>query len=490
MSSDPGKVEGGRLEGARRELGKLIRFPKVAVARRGNDELEFLPAALELIETPPSPLGRIMMWTIIALASVAFLWACVGKVDIIATAPGRVIPSGQIKLIQPFEIGVVKAIHVTDGDRVHAGDVLIELDPTANQADQDHVERDRVQAQLDVARLSAALTGNADSFAAPEGADPGLTGASRRQLVAMLSQQQAKVDGIVHQITAKTAERDQAKATIVKVEASLPIVEKRVDIYNKLAANQYSSKVAALEAEQQLVEARDDRAVAKHQLEAAQASIAALQQQKQEAESEFRAQTLDDLAKARQKLAELDQDRIKANQRTELQTLKAPVDGTVEQLAVHTIGGVVTPAQTMMVVVPDGSKLQIEAMLPNRDVGFVHAGQPAEVKVEAFTYTRYGLIHGTVEGISRDAVQSDGRKPKDGKRQSEDDSDAGDGPHDESSYVARVTLSRTSIDTEDGPRQLEPGMAVTAEIKTGRRRVIDYLLSPLARYKHEGLRER
>jgi hemolysin D len=488
MSSEPSKLDEGK-----RELGKLIKFPKIAIPRRNNDELEFLPAALELIETPASPLGRVMMWTIIALAAIAFLWACIGKVDIIATAPGRVIPSGQIKLIQPFEIGVVKAIHVTDGDRVHAGDVLVELDPTSNQADQERVERDRVQAQLDVARLSAALAANADSFTAPQDADPALVNAARRQLVAMLSQQQAKVDGIVNQITAKQAERDQAKATIVKVQASLPIVEKRVDIYNKLAANQYSSKVAALEAEQQLVEARDDRAVAQHQLEGAEASIAALQQQKQGAEAEFRAQTLDDLAKARQKLAELDQDRIKATQRTDLQTLKAPVDGTVEQLAVHTVGGVVTPAQTMMVVVPEGSKLQIEAMLPNRDVGFVHVGQPAEVKVEAFTYTRYGLIHGTVEGISRDAVQSGGgRKSQEGGRQdnSQDASASADGPREESSYVARVSLSQTAIDTEDGPRPLEPGMAVTAEIKTGQRRVIQYLLSPLLRYKHEGLKER
>jgi len=481
MSSEPVK----------RELGKLIKFPRIQIPRRNDDELEFLPAALELIETPASPLGRIMMWTIIALATVAFLWACFGKVDIIATAPGRVIPSGQIKLIQPFEIGVVKAIHVTDGDRVRAGDVLIELDPTTNQADQERVARDLVQSQLDVARLSAALAGSADSFMAPAGADPGLIAASRHQLVEMLAQHKAKIDGLNHQIAAKTAERDEAKSTIVKVEASLPIVQKRVDIYEKLAQNQYSSKVAALEAEQQLVEAKDNRAVAKHQLEGAEASIAALQQQKQEVDAEAHAQTLDDLSKAKQKLAELDQEQIKATQKTELQTLRAPVDGTVEQLNQHTVGGVVTPAQTMMVVVPDGSKLQIEAMLPNRDVGFVHAGQPAEVKVEAFTYTRYGLIHGTVDGVSRDAVQSGNRKSREGSRQDGgDSSDSGDTPHEESSYVARVSLSRTTIDTEDGARSLEPGMAVTAEIKTGRRRVIEYLLSPLLRYRHEGLRER
>ena len=483
MSSEPSKLE----------RGKLIKFPRIATPRRSNEELEFLPAALELIETPASPLGRMMMWTIVALSVVALAWACLGKVDIIATAPGRVIPSGQVKLIQPFEIGVVKAIHVTDGDRVHAGDVLIELDPTTNQADQERVARDLVQAQLDTARLSASLSGNADSFVTPGDADPALAAAARRQLVSMLSQQQAKISGIDQQIAAKTAERDQAKSSIVKVEASLPIVEKRVAIYNKLAENQYSSKVSALEAEQQLVEARDDRAVAQHQLEGAEASIAALQQQKQEADAEFRSQTLDDLAKARQKLAELDQDQIKATQRTELQTLKAPVDGTVEQLAIHTIGGVVTPAQALMVVVPEGSKLQIEAMLPNRDVGFVHPGQSAEVKVEAFTYTRYGLLHGTVDGVSRDTITNGSNgKSGNGSQQQDDsrDPDAADGQHPESAYVARISLAQATIDTEDGLRPLEPGMTVTAEIKTGRRRVIEYLLSPLLRYKHEGLRER
>jgi hemolysin D len=480
------------FEAVKPEGGKLIKFPRIAIPRRNNEELEFLPAALELIETPASPLGRAMMWTIVALAVVALVWACLGKVDIIATAPGRVIPSGQVKLIQPFEIGVVKAIHVTDGDHVHAGDVLIELDATTNQADQERVARDLVQAQLDTARLSAALSGNADSFVTPQGADPALVAAARRQLVSTISQHQAKISGLDQQIAAKTAERDQAKSTIVKVEASLPIVEKRVAIYNKLAENQYSSKVSALEAEQQLVEARDDRAVAQHQLEGAEATIAALQQQKQEADAEFRSQTLDDLAKARQKLAELDQDQIKATQRTELQTLKAPVDGTVEQLAIHTIGGVVTPAQALMVVVPEGSKLRIEAMLPNRDVGFVHAGQPAEVKVEAFTYTRYGLLHGTVDGVSRDVVTNGGNGKSGNGNQQQDstDPDAANGQHSESSYVARISLAQAAIDTEDGLRPLEPGMTVTAEIKTGRRRVIEYLLSPLLRYKHEGLRER
>jgi hemolysin D len=260
------------------ETGKLLRFPRPSPERRSAAELEFLPAALELIETPASPLGRITMWTLIALVVVAVVWAVVGKVDIIATAPGRIIPSGQVKLIQPFEIGVVKAIHVKDGDHVQANDLLVELDPTTNAADRDRVEHELMQAELDAARLTATLTGDADSFVVPDGADPAMTDAARRELVAAISQHQAKIAELDRQIVAKQAERDQAKSTIVKVEASLPIVQKRVDIYQKLAANEYSSKVAALEAQQQLVEAQDDRAVAKHQLEGAEANIAALQQ--------------------------------------------------------------------------------------------------------------------------------------------------------------------------------------------------------------------
>ena len=473
------------------ETGKLLRFPRPANAeKRSAAELEFLPAALELIETPASPLGRLTMWTLVALVVVAVAWSILGKVDIIATAPGRIIPSGQVKLIQPFEIGVVKAIHVKDGDRVKEGDLLIELDPTTNAADVDRVSRDLMLAELDAARLTAAMTGNADSFVVPDGAEPAMVEASRRELAAALSQHQAKIAELDRQIAGKQAERDQAKSTIIKVEASLPIVQKRVDIYEKLAANEYSSKVEALQAQQQLVEAQDDRAVAKHQLEGAEANIAALQQEKQGTDAEFRTQTLDDLAKAKQKVAENTQEKIKAEQRTDLQTLRAPVAGTVEQLAIHTVGGVVTPAQTLLVVVPEGSGLEIEAMLPNRDVGFVHPGQQAEIKVEAFNYTRYGLMHGTVEGISRDAMQPGRKDPHKPAGDDSDDPDEADNPQGSSSYVARVALSATAFDTEQGLLPLEPGMAVTAEIKTGQRRVIEYLLSPLLRYKHEGLRER
>jgi hemolysin D len=254
-----------------------------------------------------------------------------------------------------------------------------------------------------------------------------------------------------------------------------------------------TSKVLLIEAERQLVEAKHDRVASGHQVEGAEAQIAALIQQSNEADADFHRQALDDLRKTSQYAAEQRQDLIKAAQRTGLQTLRAPVDGTVEQLSVHTIGGVVTPAQSLMVIVPHGSTLEVEAMLPNRDAGFVHAGQSAELKVEAFTYTRYGLLHGNVRNVSRDTLRNERDAPTADRDQASGKSSLRDGQNSasgEAAYVARISLAETLVETEQGPKPLEVGMTVTAEIKTGQRHIIEYLLSPFMRYRHEALRER
>jgi hemolysin D len=346
---------------------------------------------------------------------------------------------------------------------------------------------------LDIARLQAALALDSATFVPPPSADPALADAERRQLVAQLAQHKAKIDGLDQQIAAKAAEREQAKAVIAKLDDSIPLFQGKADIYDKLRENQLTSQITRLDAERQLSEAKHDRLVIAHQVDGLQAQIASLIQQRNEADAEFRRQNLDALGKATQYSAEQRQELIKAAQRTGLQELRAPVAGTVEQLSVHTIGGVVQPAQTLMVVVPEGSELEVEAMLPNRDAGFVHAGEAAELKVEAFTYTRYGLLHGTVRSVSRDAL----RKEQEGPSPARDSSSARSQPPDgkasnaaDSAYVARISLSETLVETEQGPLALEPGMTVTAEIKTGQRRVISYLLSPIMRYRHEAMTER
>jgi hemolysin D len=469
------------------------RMPQPWSGRRLPAEREFLPAALEIIETPVSPAGRIMMAAVGLLLVIAIVWASVSHVDIVATANGRVIPSGQIKLIQPLQIGVVKAIAVSDGDHVRANDVLVELDPTTNAADRDRYAHDLAQSELDVARLRAFIAGSAEDFQVPAGVDPITADMERNQLIQQLAEERAKLAGLDRQAAEKMAERDQARATIAKIDASLPLLNDKLAIYNKLREQQYSSEITRLDAQRAVFEARHDRDGAVQEVAGAAAAIQALEAQRSETEADFRRQALDDMRKAQQAVSEQHDELVKATKLTGLQVLRAPVDGTVEQLAIHTNGGVVQPAQTLMVIVPNGSKLEIEGILANRDAGFVHAGQTAEVKVEAFSHTRYGLLHGTVRSVSRDALRNERDAPdpdRDTSTQKPPTQNATTGASGDSAYTARITLDQDTIQTEQGVKPIEPGMTVTAEIKTGERRIISYLLSPFMRYGHEALRER
>jgi hemolysin D len=203
--------------------------------------------------------------------------------------------------------------------------------------------------------------------------------------------------------------------------------------------------------------------------------------------AEFRRNRFDELTKAEAKAAGLAQDVIKAEKRSEFQQLTAPVDGVVQQLAVHTVGGVVTPAQALLALVPIESHLEIEAMVSNQDIGFVHAGQEAEIKVQTFNFTRYGLLHGEVLSVSQDAI---GRDPAQTQDKQQADKPAAAPDTQSPVYAARISLDRTEMQIEDKLVSLSPGMAVTAEIKTGERTVLSYLLSPLRKYRQESLRER
>src|SRR3984893_15099859 len=208
----------------------IVAFPAERAERR-KDELAFLPTSLEIVETPPSPVGRAVAFTIIAVFAAALGWACIGTVDIVAVAPGKIIPSGRVKLIQPFETGVVRAIHVRDGQSVKAGDVLIELDPTMTTAEEEHIKSDLIAAELDVARLRAALSEGDDpekAFQTPEGASPDLVAMERRFLIQQTAEYRAKLASIDGQRAQKEAERGTTSAMIDKLQADEPIVSQRL----------------------------------------------------------------------------------------------------------------------------------------------------------------------------------------------------------------------------------------------------------------------
>ncbi len=464
---------------------------ELAGPARLADEAAFLPAALSLQATPPHPAPRRAMWAIMALFLIALVWAFVGKVDIVAVAPGRIVVSEGTKLLQPLEASVVNAIHVKNGDKVKAGQVLIELDPTTAKADSSRVLQDR-EAALSEAWRTQALLKALESGKTPalpssvlrgdDAASPVLQAQMKSQLQAEWQDLQAQRAKLQSDITAKQAELATVREQVAKLNATLPIAKKRETDFETLSNQGFVSQHAGQDRTRLRIEMEQDLATYRARREEVKATIAQSEQALVAWRADVRNNLSERYAKADLQQRQLVEEGSKATQRERLTTLTAPVDGTVQQLAVHTTGGVVTPAQVLLVVVPEQAHVTAEVTLENKDVGFVSEGQAAEIKLETFSYTRYGTVPATVTTITADAVMKEptAQPGKDGKPVVSGGA----------VFPATLTLATNSM-LVDGKRiKLAPGMNLTAEIKTGQRRVIDYLLSPVQEYARESLRER
>ncbi|WP_018506968.1 HlyD family type I secretion periplasmic adaptor subunit [Thiobacillus thioparus] len=436
-------------------------------------EAQFLPAALSLRDTPVHPAPRITLWLIMAFALIALLWAIFGRIDVVATAVGKIIPNDRTKVIQPMETAVVKAIHVRDGQEVKPGQLLIELDATSAAADSDRLRNEALTAQLEALRTQALLSalehGAPPKLKLLAGVDADRLLAEQSQATGQYREYQARQLQLQAEITRRRAELQTTQEQVSKLEQTVPIARQRAQDYRKLMKEQFMSQHGYLEREQARIEQEQDLASSRSHVVEIRAQLVESQRQQATLEAETRRQLLDQLNLASQKAVSLEQELIKAEQRSRLMHLTAPVAGTVQQLAISTVGGVVTPAQPLMVIVPKENVLEVEAMLPNKDIGFVNPGQDAEVKVETFPFTKYGTIHGTITQVSSDAIQDE----KVGLI-----------------YSTRVKLNKDTIRVENKTVRLTPGMAVTVEVKTGTRRVIEYFLSPLMQVTSESLRER
>lgn len=436
-------------------------------------EAQFLPAALALRDTPVHPAPRTALWLIMAFALIALLWAVFGRVDVVATAVGKIIPNDRTKVIQPVETAVVKTIHVRDGQQVQPGQVLIELDATTAAADSERLRSESLTARLEAGRAQALLIALANG-AAPQlkplaGADAARMLAEQSQAAGEYQEYQARRLQLEAEISRRRAELQATLDQVAKLEQTAPIARQRAQDYQRLVKENFISRHGYLEREQARIEQEQDLAASRSKVTEIRAALMEAQRQQNTLAAEIRSQLLDQLNLATQKAASLEQELVKAEQRNRLMTLTAPVAGTVQQLAVTTVGGVVTPAQPLMVIVPRENVLEVEAMLPNKDIGFVNAGQDAEIKIETFPYTKYGTLHGTITQVSSDAIQDEKRGLI---------------------YSTRVKLARDTLRVENKTVRLTPGMAVTVEIKTGTRRVIEYFLSPLMQATSESIRER
>jgi hemolysin D len=430
--------------------------------------VEFLPAVLEVQHAPPSPIGRAIGWTIMAVFVSAVVWAIFGHLDMVAVAQGKIIPSGYSKVIQPLESGVIAAIHVRDGQFVKRGDPLIDLNTTVNDADQERIINEHRAAKIDALRLRVLIAGG-NAFAPPDDVNPQYVALQQQRLRDQFAEFNAKVEAAKQIIDQRKAALEGTKENIRRLKATVPIEKERAATYKKLLEDQYVSKMDYLQFEQQRIDREQELAGQKQKLIQDSAALSEAEKNYRALVSEFQRTRQTELSEAEMRAASLSQEVVKAGQRTDFQKLASPIDGVVQQLAVHTVGGVVTPAQQLLVVVPQESPVEVEAWLENKDIGFVNVGQPVQIKVETFPFTIYGVIDGTVVTVSHDAIQQE----KGGLV-----------------YSTRVSMARGTMQVEEKTVNLTPGMAVSVEVKTGTRRAIEYFLSPLLKSAHESIRER
>jgi len=433
----------------------------------------------------PSQLARIVLWSVCCLVLVLLLWACVGKLDIVATTEGRLVPQTLVKVVQPAEAGVLTALLVSEGDAVQAGQILARLDTTLAAAEQRGVASDLAMQQMQLRRITAELAGR-DMVAAP-GDEPGLFAVVAAQ---QRSHAQAYLDSVGQEQAALAKlqhERSSALDQLHKLEQTLPTYRRVADGYAKLEREGFMGALVAAERERDVIEKARDLDAQRSTMAALDAGIATQNKRISQLQSSYRSDLQREQAELQGRVAQLQPTLAKSTYRTGLMELRAPQAGVIKDLATTTVGAVVQPGSTVMTLVPAGEQLYADVMVKNEDVGFVRVGQKAQVKVASYPFQQYGMLGGEVVHLSLDA------NPAPGTHDASPASGAGTGNREDvpTTYKARIRLHEQALTTPEHKRLLlAAGMQVVGEIHQGRRTVVEYLLSPVRRTTSEAARER
>ncbi len=466
--------------------------------RSARSETEFLPAALEIIETPPSPAGRALLLLLSGLLLITLLWSIFAKIDIIVAAPGRISPIGSIRTLNwggagsgvDGTVGVIRSLPIAEGDAVKKGQLLIALDPTISGAESDQAQRGLDSAEAEAARSRALVaflaTGRVVLPALP-GASPADVAVQGQLVRAIVAEYRAKLASLEQQRAEKEAQLQSAVSQRAMLSDTLTLLDKEIAMRTTLAAKGYQSKVSLYQIQQMRIERQREIEAQESTATQTRALLADIAQQRQQLRESLAKGSLSDLSRASDDASVRRNELTKAQHRRALLEIRAPVDGTVEQLRVRTVGSAVQAAQPLLNIVPHGGPLFVEALVPNAEIGFVRTGQLVRIKVDAFPFTDYGVLYGTVASIGNDSV--DGLE-EDSRPQAPT----------LSGFKIRIRIADDALRygncTKGGPKadchalRLSPGMRVQAEIRTGRRRIIQYLVSPLVSAVSEAGRER
>ncbi|MBL5862144.1 HlyD family type I secretion periplasmic adaptor subunit [Serratia fonticola] len=443
-----------------------------------HDHQAFHPPLIRLQHTAPHPQRQRVVWMLVALLVFLLLWALVGRLDIIAVADGKLVPSSYLKIVQPSEAGIVKEILVREGETVRAGQVLMRMDALITEADLDSIVTEHARKQLQLARIDTELTGK--PFQTDIQAPAALlreTGAqyqaNRDALAAALAEERSRLGKAQQEFAAARQQKE-------RLEAVLPHYREQDKAYEKLVKDGFAGTLIGSDKRRERIEKEQELATQGHLIASAQASIDQSQKKLKQIEADYLRLLHFERTEAQSQLDKLAKELEKQQHRRELLELKAPQDGVIKDLATHTSGTVVQPGTVLASLVPQEEKLKVEVWVSNEDIGFVRPGQPVKLKFAAYTFQKYGMGHGIVEHVSADAQSEE---------EARDKGQQGNGQR-PLRYKALVRLEGNALETDGLKYPLSVGMQTTAEILLGDRTVAEYLLSPVKKAWHEAGRER
>ena len=450
-------------------LKKIEKYLEKILIRSDSDDKEFLPPAVEILETPPSPMGRMLVWAILTLFVLVILWSFIGEIDEVVVARGKVIPIGYTKVLQSEDKGIVKRILVQEGQKVKEGELLMELDRTMSESDLNALKKEIAYYDINIRRVLAELENK--PFVPGSGGE-----VESKDFVQQMSlynsrqsERKARLEFYDAQIRQKEDSVRVAESSLEKYRQLLAIAREREQNLKEIVEEGAISKYTYLEYKGKRIELEQNVSMNLSELSAAKAEASAARQQKAQYWAEWNRQLQEELINCRKQYNTLKESERKAELKNKLIEIKSPVDGAVHKLDIHTVGAVVQEAQGLMQVVPEGTPMEVEAWMENKDIGFVRPDMPVEIKVDTFNFQKFGTIKGKVREVSPDAIEDKDRGPL---------------------YRVMVSLDEEKLHMDNKDLQIYPGMTVSAEIKTRKKRIIDFFLEPFQTYKNEALRER
>lgn len=448
-------------------------------ANLSREALDFAPGLLAIQESPPAKLPRTVLYSVVVLFIILLAWALFGKLDIVASAEGRLVPQTYVKIVQPAEGGIIQDILVREGQAVEAKQVLMRMDGKIAEADARAIQNELALKALQLRRIDAELANSPMRLMA--GDPPQLYAQVEAQYRA---HRQSYIDAISQEETSLQKARYElrsAEEMLSKLQQVVPTYRKSAEAYQKLAAQGFVSPLAGEEKERDRIEKEQDLRAQVSTAASLKASILASQKRLAQINSNYRSELQNERIETESQHLKLREEWAKINHKTQLLELRAPQAGIVKDLATHTRGTVVSPGTVLMTVVPMDDPLQAEVFIKNEDVGFVHTGQRVKVKLSAYPFQKYGMINGTVVHVGPDTAEGSSAPTKPGE-------EATSLPG--LRYKALVRLETQYLKTDDRQMRLTPGMETVVEIHQGRRTVMAYLLSPVQKAWQEAGRER